>query len=60
MKNRVIIFGEMHTKEDRDRVENEIIQLHKKLKFKFLLTEEARSLMSNTNEEKDAAIKDHQ
>lgn len=58
MKNRVIIFGEMHTKEDRDRVENEIIQLHKKLKFKFLLTEEAGSLVANTNEEKDAAIKD--
>lgn len=40
MKHNVYIFGEMHTTADRDRVEKEIIELHKKGKIKFLLTEE--------------------
>lgn len=35
-----VIFGEYHTKEDRDRIEAEIRDLHRKKPFQFLLSEE--------------------
>lgn len=57
MKNKVWIFGEMHTKEDRDRIEEEIIELHRKVKFKYLLSEEVGSLIAKTDKEKEAGIK---
>lgn len=40
MKHNVYIFGEMHTSEERDRVEKEIIKLHAEGKIDYLLSEE--------------------
>jgi hypothetical protein len=36
-----ILYGEMHTRDDRDRIERLIRQAHREAPFKYLLTEEA-------------------
>lgn len=40
MKYNVYIFGELHTKAERDRIEKEIISLFREGKIKYLLSEE--------------------
>lgn len=50
MKHTVNIFGEMHTKSDRDRVEKEIIDLFRQGKVKYLLSEEIGDNVAMTSD----------
>ena len=58
MKYKVYIFGEMHTKEDRDRVEKGIISIFRKETIKYLLTEEAGPFTAMTSSTAYQHIKD--
>lgn len=47
---KVDIFGEVHTVEDRDRIEALIIANHKKVKYDFILSEEIGSYRAMTED----------
>ena len=53
------IYGEIHTKEDRDRVEELIRKNHQKTPYQYLLTEEIGSEKAMTDSDKRIGIRNH-
>lgn len=53
------IYGEIHTREDRDRIESELLKKHKLVKYNFILTEEIGDNIALTNKDKLIGINNH-
>lgn len=53
------IYGEIHTKEDRDRIEELIRKNHKANPYQYLLTEEIGSERAMTDSDKRIGIRNH-
>lgn len=53
------IYGEIHTKEDRDRIEDLIRKNHKVNPYQYLLTEELGSVSALTDSDKRIGIRNH-
>lgn len=57
MLHRVDIFGEIHTDEDRTRIERLLLERHKEHPYQYILSEEVGDGVYTTTKQKEDAIK---
>lgn len=57
MLHRVDIFGEIHTDEDRSRIEKILLERHKEHPYQYILSEEVGDGVYTTEKERNAGIR---